>query len=729
MKLSVWRGLFLVIVGALFILAPLRSLFVKGIFAWHIKQPEAWQGGIEAGFLWAAVSLSFLCLTGWKRWSAVGILCWLYARHHGVDGAVVITYTYLEGLIAVGWMALPLVRGSRLGRVDAICVAAFLGVLAWSLLTWSAAYLGFGTLREIHWATLIGLSGAYLIARPPQLIVDLARSVGEPGILKAVSLGLVVTVFLAMFAKSSVSTDFDSIWYGLAADRVLVASGTLLHSEGLVAPVHYYPKLFESLQLPLSGLGSITAVVGLSISGWLLLLISASQSLRSIGVRGDLRAVVIALIATVPAFAGIGITAKGDTFGAWILVLSLLAAVRYREGSGAAWFWVGLSAAALSMLMRLSTIPYALAMGGVLICCALPRIRTNWRDEVHDLLHSRALWVLAAALGLFALVSIRTLLLAGVLLIGPDFLVDVQARLGLEVAFPAGRLQGGDLALLPWKKALMTYLFDPRMYTATLLEWTGNVWLYMTIAAVVIGTRFRSALRLAWPFLTIGILFFPVLLLNKYFPSAGADGNYFITPIVALISFAAVLLQNAARNGSASMGSLRIGLLAFAIASSAIFFVTASWGPGTRAFDANFFRPLRDLKSRSSKVFADNGMTAIARYLSVMPKGTRVVGDIGGVGFWLPVRYEPLMIVGLTRPKEVSSTGGTVSFLQRDGIQYIVLKHGEKSVDDRADVELHKYSDEMLTSAVTRMRREGLVELDHEDDQFDVWRVRKFSDP
>jgi hypothetical protein len=122
-------------------------------------------------------------------------------------------------------------------------------------------------------------------------------------------------------------------------------------------------------------------------------------------------------------------------------------------------------------------------------------------------------------------------------------------------------------------------------------------------------------------------------------------------------------------------------------------------------------------------------MTAIARYLSVMPKGTRVVGDIGGVGFWLPVRYEPLMIVGLTRPKEVSSTGGTVSFLQRDGIQYIVLKHGEKSVDDRADVELHKYSDEMLTSAVTRMRREGLVELDHEDDQFDVWRVRKFSDP
>lgn len=711
----------LTLLALLLIGCPLWSLFVEGVFAWHIKQPAAWQGGIEAGLLWMVVSASLFYMKEWQRWTIIVLFCWIYSRRYGVDGAIILNYAYLQGLIAVGWIALPAVRFGRLGRLDAICISAFLGVVIWSILTWSAAYLGFGTLREIHWAALVILGSAYLISRPPQLVTLLARRAREQSALSAISFGLVVTMFFVMFAKSSVSTDFDSVWYGLAADRVLVASGTLLQSEGLVGPVHYYPKLFESLQLPLSGLGSITAVVGLSISGWLLLLLATSQSLRSLGIRRDLQAVVIALVATVPAFAGIAITAKGDTAGAWVLALSLLATIRYRQGYGAPWFWIALSAPIIAVLMRLSTIPYATVMYVVIACCAVARLRSNRCIETRSLLQSRGPWLVAAVLGLLVLVSLRTLMLAGVALIGPDFLVDLQAKLGLHVAFPVGRLQGGELALLPWKKALVAYLFDPREYAATSLQWTGNVWLYMVLAAVIVGARLRAALSVAWPFAAIGLLFFPVLLLNKYFPSEGADGNYFITPIIALIVFGAVLLHRSISGDRDLLAASGLRLVPFATASAMIFLVAASWGPGTRPFDANFSRPLGDLEVRSTKVYADYGMDGIARYLSSMPKQTKVIGDIDGAGFWLPIRYEPMMIVGATRRQDVSSTKRTVDFLQRDGIDYAILKHKDVAVDAEAD--LNGYSDAMLTSAITRMRPAGLAQLVYEDKHFDVWKL------
>lgn len=708
--------------GCLLLLIPLWSIFYKGAFSWHIQQPAAWQGALEALAVWVGLSSALLFLRGKPRWFLLLAVAWLYARRHGVDGAIAVNYLYLQGLVALGWPATRWVFKERPSDLESLVAAAFLGCMVWALIVWMGALAGIGSLRQIHWAALIMLGGAMVLVRPPQLASLVGKRLGAGGSLERVATALVMTLCLVMFAKASVSTDFDSIWYGLAADRVLVASGSLFSSEGLVGPVHYYPKLFESLQLALSGLGSITAIVGVSIMGWGLVLLTVNESLRAMHVDRPLRVLSVALIASMPALAGIGITAKGDTFGAWVIALSLLSLIRYRSDGDAAWFWLGVAAAMVAPLMRLTNIPYAAIALLMLGASAAVQWKGKGAGYGLSMLKSSAVWVVVAAVIVFALTTYRTFKLAGVFLIGPDFLVDLQIRMGLSVAFPAGRLQGGELGYLPWARALTAYVLDPRKYTGAYLQWIGNVWLFMLAAALTAGTRGVKPLRDAWPFAFMGLMLFPMLLCNKYFPSVGADGNYFISPVIALIVFGAVALSHSRLGEFPKLrAALGAALMAFASATTLIFFVVASWGPGTRPLDANFSRPLRDRAERNTKVYADYHMTGIAQFFHNMPPRTRVVGDIEGVGFWLPIRYEPMMIIGITRRSEVESIPETIDFLSRDKVGFLVLKHGAM---EEADADSQEgYSKAMLDNAAARMRQRGELSKVFGDEYYEVWRV------
>lgn len=705
--------------GSLLLVSPLWSLFYKGVFSWHIRQPEAWQGALEALVVWGGVSTALFCLCGRSRWVAIAAVSWLYARRHGVDAAIVINYLYLQGLIALGWPAQRWVFKGRLGSIESLLVAAFLGCVGWALVIWTGALAGFGTLRQIHLAAVVLLGAAMVLARPPQLAGVIARRMSVGSLWEVMAMSVALTLFLAMYAKASVSTDFDSIWYGLSAEKVLVSSGTILDSEGLVGPVHYYPKLFESLQLVLSGLGSIPFIVGLSIAGWGLILLAVNEALRALEVDRTVRVIAVALVASMPALAGIGITAKGDTFGAWLIVLSLLSMVRYRGSGDTTWFWLGVSAAMLAPMMRLSNIPYALT--AVLLLFGLFAVRQRREGgRGSSLLRIRGVCIGAAAVLLVSLVTYRTYKLAGVLLIGPDFLVDLQARMGLGVIFPVGRLQGGALDYLPWSKALLAYLVDPRQYTGALLQWIGNVWLFMLLASVAAGVNVARWVRDAWPFVFMGLLFFPVLLCNKYFPSVGADGNYFVAPVIALTMLGAVGVSRSSISSQPRVErAFFTFLMLFAGCASLIFFVVASWGPGTRAMDANFTRPALDQQARSTKVYTDFNMAGVARYLEQMPLRTRVVGDIEGVGFWLPVRYEPMMIVGITRGGEVSSVERTIDFLNRDKVEFLVLAAG--AVDAASPNLTNGYSKAMLAEAASVMRHRGVLSRAYGDDHYEVW--------
>ena len=701
-----------------FIAVPIWSLVGPGVWGWHVRQPAAWQGGLESSVLFLALYGALKLLRGPALWVSVAAVSVLYARHHGVDVAMLASYLYLEGIFALGGCLVALAGGVSRRDPGQQVIVGLAGIVSCSLLLWTASLFGLGSMQALAWLAAVVLGGMLVLRRGPWLGGMLLSSVRRGGARTPAVTALIAALTFVLFAKASVSSDFDSNWYGLSADRALIASGNIFYSEGLVAPVHYYPKLIEMLQVPLAAIGSIPAIIGVSIGCWLATLAVASQILRELRVGRSLRPYVIALLATLPAFANISITAKGDALAALLLAISLLAVLRLGNRGGAGWFWIAVAAALLASQARLSNIPYTMAVG-VLAITALVR----WRRQRHRCGQPDAMvasGVFFAVILLVGLITARTWWLAGVPIVAPNAALDLFAAWGLPLRSPVGHLPTSDLLVyLPPGKALLAYLFDPRQYPLLQILGTGNAWLGLPLAALVLGCRRPIAWRRALPVLFMGLLFFPMLLGNRYIEASGADGNYFITPVLSLLMFAGFLVQQSLWKWQSFPGVGRVmrGLIfSIAVASALMCLVTGAWGPGTRAFDTRLDRPMFDTASRRAVAWQDIGLEKTAQRLAQEAPRTRVVGDVGGEGFWLPIRYEPIDIIALTRPGLVDSPEHTLAFLERIGTEYLIVRSpGAEGGQER---------DHILRTAVATLRADGRATRLMQEGAYELWQIR-----
>ncbi|WP_372014999.1 hypothetical protein [Pseudoxanthomonas sp. 10H] len=716
MRFPIWRVTVVVGVVLAFMAAPIWSLLGPGVFRWHVQQPAAWQGGLEALTVFALLFALFRWTRGAPRWIGAAVTVALYARHHGVDFAILLSYAYLEGIFALGAVAsasLGVFRGADPANPGAI---GLVGLVAWSLLLWAASMAGFGSMESLGWMALLVLGAMIAMRRRPMLGGILAGAVRRTSDRNPAVAALIATLMLVMYAKASVSTDFDSNWYGLATDRALLASGSVFRSEGLVAPVHYYPKLTELLQVPMAVVGSIPAVVGLSIGCWLATLGTSSIILQELRVGRALRPYIIALVATLPAFANVSMTAKGDALAALLLSTAMVAVLRLKHGRSFAWFWVAMSAALLASQARLSNIPYTLALGLLALLAAARWIRKP--PSPHRGQGSSPI-LFIATLALVILITSRTWLLAGVPLVAPNAALDLFSRWGMELKPPVGHLPTSDLLIyLPPAKALWAYLFDPRHYPLLQILWTGNAWLSLSLASLLLGWRRPVAWRRALPVLFVGLLFFPMLLGNRYIEASGADGNYFVTPVSCLMLFAGFLLQQALwkwQRASAVAATMHALAFTAAATSALICLVTGLWGPGTRAFDARLDRPVLDTALRRAAAWHDIGLERIAQRLLQEPPRTRVVGDVGGEGFWLPVRYEPIDIIALTRGELVETGERTLEFLRTTEVTFLIVRvPGESPPEGRAAI---------LRQAVDALKQKGEAEVELVEGPYELWRL------
>lgn len=320
------------------------------------------------------------------------------------------------------------------------------------------------------------------------------------------------------------------------------------------------------------------------------------------------------------------------------------------------------------------------------------------------------------AIVLVGLITARTWWLAGVPIVAPNAALDLFAAWGMPLQSPVGRLPTSDLLVyLPPGKALLAYLFDPRQYPLLQILWTGNAWLGLPLVAMILGWRRSVAWRRAVPVLLLGLLFFPMLLGNRYIEASGADGNYFITPLLSLLMFAGFLLQQSLWKWQSCPGVsqvVRALVFSIAVASALMCLVTGAWGPGTRAFDTRLDRPMLDTASRRAAAWRDIGLERMAQRLSQEAPRTRAVGDVGGEGFWLPVRYEPIDIIALTRPGLVDTPEHTLEFLEHIAAEYLIVRSPGSAGGQERDRILRTAVDTLAAdSRATRVMTEGPYEL------------------
>jgi hypothetical protein len=660
---------------ALFIGSLIHELIGRGPFGFHIARDETWQGGLEVLAL-AALLATIAAFVRAPRWRAVLMLALaaLYLRRHAVDLSILIDLAYLEILVGLGAGAARLARIEPASDLRGYLHLFVAGVVLWSLGAWTLSAFGFGSLKILRLYTLL-LALPAIAGRRAPLLLFLMRRFSALAASERASVAALGAWFLCLAARTNGAAGFDPWWYGLRGDYVLVAGGSVFKSLGLVAPVHYYPKLYELLLIAVSGLHDTSVIEGVSLIVLAMFALACMALLKPLGLGFRTRVLLVALCVTVPAIANSALSPKPDLFMAFALLFACIEATRFaREGSVSGALWI-VTALMLAFASKLSAPPYiaAIALGTFAIWLR------NGRPRQADAAPERhfALAIALAAIVVAVLVTARTWLLAGVPMVGPEPLVALFAKLGMPLKPPVGLLVGASPVGWDELPELLTdQLFRPQELNHMVITWIGNVWLYLFALAIVAPLLMRrpqtGAPRVPaiwWIVLAAGL----ALLLTFTTNTRGGEGNYFVLPAaLAILASACVALD---RLPAGTPTRVLLAMLPLFVVSQACYsFISANWVPGTRAFDFDFSRPVRDLQQQKQRIFERAGIPSIATYIAAVPGAPRGVGYIEqGPLFRLDGTFEALDTYDPWYLEPLASAQVFIDYLARQHIDYLIM--------------------------------------------------------
>lgn len=659
----------------LFVGSLIHELIGEGPFGFHIARDETWQGGLEVLAL-AALLAMIAAFVRAPRWRVVLmlVLAALYLRRHAVDLSMLIDLAYLEILVGLGACAARVSRATPASDVRGYLRLFIAGVVLWSLGAWTLSAFGFGSLKILRLYTLL-LAVPAIAARQTPLVVFLAREFSALKASERASAAALGAWFLCLAARTNVVGGFDPWWYGLRGEYVLVAGGSVFKSLGLVAPVHYYPKLYELMLVAVSGLHDTSVIFGVSLIVLAMVALACMALLKPLGLGFRTRVLLVALALTVPAIANAGVSPKPDLFMGFVLLVACIDATRFaREGSVSALYWI-VTSLTLAFASKLSAPPYmvAIALGAFAIWLRNGR---PWQpDAVSERRFAAAIALCAIVVAIF--VTARTWLLAGVPMVGPEPLVELFAKLGMPLKPPVGLLVAGDPAGWDEVPALVTdQLFRPQRLDHMVITWIGNVWLYLfaiALAAPLLARRPAAVGPRVPAIWWIIMLVALALLLTFTTKTRGGEGNYFVLPVALAILASGCLAIGRVPPGMPAR--ILIAMLPLFVVSQACYsFMSASWVTGTRAFDFDLSRPVRDLQRQKQRILERAGMANIATYIAAVPGAPRGVGYVDqGPLFRLDGTFEALDTYDPWYVAPLASTDAFIDYLARERIDYLIM--------------------------------------------------------
>ncbi|MFI4971005.1 MAG: hypothetical protein ACHP7D_12440, partial [Lysobacterales bacterium] len=532
-----------------------------------------------------------------RRWSVLVLVALplaFYLRRHAVDMPLLIDLVYLEIVIGLGAFArrafrLPAPRDAR----DYL-QAFVLGFLVWSVLAWSASALDAGSIKGLRWLTVL-LAIPAACARHTPLALYLWRRLGAQTTGDRFWCGALTAWIAVLYARSNVVFGYDAQWYGLRPEYVLDPGSSVFQPLGLIAPVHYYPKLYEVFLLPVSAFGDTSVIVGMSIGMLVLILLACHVLATRIDLPPRARMPVLALVATLPALANSALEPKPDVISALFVLLAADAALAWaRSRSSADALWM-LAAGLLACLAKLSAVPF---VGMLVLAAAIAAWRRRGEAGVAADPRTTRLAVAASAAALIVagFVIARTWLLTGM----PTVVqTNLWQALGMHLAEPAGALtwaRAPDWADLP--TLIVDWLFRPQRLAHVVIAWVGNVWAWcglLAFSAALLTQGAPRGNRVRLPLIAL-IATGVVLAVGVGYPVRGSDGNYFLAALLPAILVGATAAFTRLAATPRALAVALACLPAFALFQASYAFVSAGWWPGTRTFDLDLSRNWHDTR-------------------------------------------------------------------------------------------------------------------------------------
>ena len=646
-----------------------------GVYGWHIIQPESIQGGIELVAIFT-ISIILVLYMKNKLISTLGILglSLIYLKAHQVLIPVLTAAIYLEVILFFGRAVIKFLKiGNRKG-IKFVFDSLVVGIVSWGILAISLSLLGFGTILALKVLTISVFFISLFSKEYKPFSLSAIMSFSKSNTYQKTGFIFVWLIVLLQFAKSNTALDYDSLWYGLRPEKVLFGAESFYDNLGMTIFVHYYPKLYELLLAPISNLGDYSFIYSVTTFLLLFIYILIYSFFRELKINRLNATIFTCLLASIPAIANMGSTAKTDIFTSLFIVLSAYYLYQWAKYQHIDNLYYALISALISLGGKLTGYLYIplLFLGVIISLIVYKKFNRKLFKGILD--NKGLLLMLFTSVGLWILILYRTLKLTGY----PIYPVapGLWKLLGFDLKYPFNQsvdLMSEKLGFMDLLMRWYKIIFDPRGFTHYVMVWPGNLYLclvlFTILSVVVFWKKLKHRLFLL---ITVTPLFVSVLYYISTIPDGG-DGNYFIAPII-LISVACLYLLNLVDRSS------KIFILALClyipIQSGLVIVSHPSWSWGTATINYDLTRSDFEAKEKTSQRLEYNGYSGIQKYLEQSGE----INNCTGFGteqllHELPCRFEDVPHIGsrLGNPTIVQSEKDFLEYLKWGKVKYLVL--------------------------------------------------------
>lgn len=622
-----WLSLVLIVVSILFNITSIKNILID-VYKWHAVQPETIQGGIELIFFFSVI---YLFLFKFKKRLYLQyvplVLIAVYLQLHQVLLPAASAIIYLEIIVSVGFFIIKISKFRyTVYSLKLYFVAFLIGFVCWSLMALILSGLGLGTINDLRLLTLF-LAVLSLLKRNTPMFVYIYKQGLSFNRVNTAGFTFVITLLMTQFAKTNRALDYDSIWYGLRPEEVLIGNHSFFDNLGLTMVVHYYPKLFELFALPLSGLGDFSFIMSVNIMLYALLLLVVFKFTKDITNNNSYSILATVALGSIPAISNMASTAKTDIFSSlFILAAAYSLWLWYKERSTFT-FIISVSLALLACSGKITSLMYIplLFLGYGMAYFINRKVDTERRFFEKMEYTKKSVLLLISSICVFGGIAFRTYKLTGY----PFYPImkSLWERMGFEGKYPFTD-NSQDFILSDQKDFLNHWykiLFDPAGYTHYIMVWPSNMYLFFWIFSIIFIVLFRKVLtRRSYVLL---IAFLPINISAVYnimsFPQGG-DGNYYIPVILfAGISFIALI-----DNIDIKLKKVIVFcLLLFIPVQSYIMLVSHfSWSWGTSKFSADLLKTNFETYNSKLQLFQNEGLLEIEKELKARGGNNNCIG-------------------------------------------------------------------------------------------------------
>ena len=630
----------ILIISLIFVLIPMKTIWLD-LYSWHIQQPQYIQGGIEIISLYLIMFCCVAFLDNKKtKTGMIIILSFGYLRLHQALIPLLTAIVYFEMIISIGYSTRYLLKIKFENNGVSYIYDFLIGTIIWGVFAIFFSLFRLGTFNYLRILTVILFLISIFLSRRKPFTIRLIKEFNNIDNRDKLMVLFLIILVLIQCGKSNFALDYDSLWYGLRPEQVLIGKYSFYDNLGMLQWVNYFPKFVELFFAPLSDLGEYSFIYSANIVVFILYMCLSVFFLKYLNIKNSQSLFYTIILCSIPTISNIATTAKSDFLTTFFIMFAAFNFFKMIKEENRDFFILGLSSLSLCLGGKIVGYLYGFVvfLSGLflIIFYNYKKDSKNNKTNIKLIFKESKSYYFLLLLSIIVLLGVtyRTYRLTGYPLY--PFMVNFFKKIGFSGVYPFNEYFGGrkpgykfDVVfnLKFYLKHIYNLIFDPKkinVYRAShiAIGWYGNFGIFLFfVTSFFFSMKLKNNVKLFFKkdFKTIAAICLPVIFTMLFIAifkfHYGQDGNYYMVPLSLGTIFFIYIFENI--NIKICMKHFcYIIFILFIVSQSLIMFAShTSWRWGTSKFDLDFTKPIFESKQRKEYVFRSNGLTELEEYI------------------------------------------------------------------------------------------------------------------